>query len=622
MKRKPRRKIRSHPTETKPAAHAVVETVVETKVKDRIIETETRPVILPWLTVETFLYGLIFVIALALRLWKLGLYPLSGLESQQSLLALALYHGNLPEAGYYSPLLVSLNTLAFLLFESSDVSARLASVLLGSALVILPLTLRRQLGSRVCLLASALLAISPVAVFLSRTLNSEIGVAAGALMIVSGFFNWAEDRQPRWLLLLAGGLALLLAAGSMAYSVLIVFGLIGLIQLPAFKAMWAGQETGNRGDGEERKDTADLRRAIIFFLVTLVLLSSAVLFNLKGVGVMATSISDWLRRFTFQPRPDAGFNAIFLLTIYEPLLVLSGLTGLALIIVRRNLLTTVFAIWFVGLLLLDVFMAGRPNSNVILPLAPLAFLAAFALAELWQGLKKYGTWQNEGLLLASGLIAAGIGFVALTKWIINDCVFPIEWLCQYFSWAPLVLPIMLFLLVFGFFWAISGIQPAIRGMALVVVTVSLLVTINIGSRLNYGPLMHLAYQPLAGTPVSTGLVSLTKTLAGEASQQAGDKNSLPVTLTGVDSPILNWQLRNFRHLKTEFTLESPTTAIITPVRSELGLGQAYLGQDFALKAHWSPLGLPGKVLLKWLLYRQVDTPPEEEKVVLWLRVGE
>ena len=181
---------------------------------------------------------------------------------------------------------------------------------------------------------------------------------------------------------------------------------------------------------------------------------------------------------------------------------------------------------------------------------------------------------------------------------------------------------MLFLLVFGFFWAISGIQPAIRGMALVVVTVSLLVTINIGSRLNYGPLMHLAYQPLAGTPVSTGLVSLTKTLAGEASQQAGDKNSLPVTLTGVDSPILNWQLRNFRHLKTEFTLESPTTAIITPVRSELGLGQAYLGQDFALKAHWSPLGLPGKVLLKWLLYRQVDTPPEEEKVVLWLRVGE
>jgi uncharacterized protein (TIGR03663 family) len=618
LKRKPRRKIKPRPTEAKPAAPVVV----ETKVEDRIIETETRPITLPWLTVETFLYGLIFILALALRLWKLGLYPLSDLEAQQSLLALALYRGDLLEANYYSPLQVSLNALAFLLFGSSDVSARLASVLLGSALVILPLTLRRQLGPKVCLLASALLAISPVAVYVSRTLNSGIGVTTGALMIVSGFFNWAEDRRPRWLLLLAGGLALLLASGSMAYSVLAVFGLIVLIQFTAFKALWAGEETRSR-------DTADLRRAGIFFLVILVLLSSAVLFNLKGLGVMATSLSDWLSRFTFQPRPDAGFNAIFLLTIYEPLLVLSGLTGLALVILRRNLLTIVFAIWFLGLLLLDVFMAGRPNSNVILPLVPLAFLAAFALAELWQGLKKYGTWQNEGVLLVSGLVAAGIGSVALATWIVNDCVFTIQWLCQYFSWLPLILPIILFLLVFGFFWAISGINAAIRGTALVVVIVSLLVTINIGWRLNYGPLMHLAYQPLAGTPVSTGLVSLTETLADEASRQTGDKNTLPVTLTGVDSPALQWQLRDYRHLETELTLTSAgaetsgaATTIITADNNELGLGQPYLGQDFTLNARWSPIALPPKALIKWLIYRRADDGPDGEKAVLWLRVEE
>jgi hypothetical protein len=407
----------------------------------------------------------------------------------------------------------------------------------------------------------------------------------------------------------------------MAYSVLIVFGLITLIQLTAFQALWTDQEAGSSEDGED-KNPANLRQAGIFFLITLVLLSSAILFNLKGLGVMATSLSDWLNRFTFQSQPDAGFNAIFLLTIYEPLLVLSGLTGMALVILRRNLLTIVFAIWFVGLLLLDVFMAGRSNSNVILPLIPLTFLAAFALAELWQGLKKYGTWQNEGLLLVSGLVAAGIGSVALTKWIFNDCVFPIQWLCQYFSWTPLILPLILFLLLFSFFWAISGIDVAIRGMALVVVTVSLLVAINIGSRLNYGPLMHLAYQPLAGTPVSTGLVSLTETLADEASRQAGDKNSLPVTLMGIDSPILKWQLRDYRHLKTELTPESPTAAIITPDSNELGLGQPYLGQDFALNASWSPVGLPPQALLEWLIYRRADDGPDGEKAVLWLRIEE
>jgi uncharacterized protein (TIGR03663 family) len=614
LKRKIRRKIRPRPTEAKPAAQPVV----ETKVEEKISESEPRLVSLPWLTVETFLYGLIFLIALALRLWKLSAYPLSNLEVQQSLLALALYRGGPLEASYYSPLLVSLNALAFLLFGSSDVSARLASVLLGSVLVILPLTLRRQLGPLVCLLASALLAISPVAVYFSRTLNSEIGVATGALMVVSGFFNWAEDRQPRWLLLLAGGLALLLAAGSMAYSVLIIFGLIVLIQFTAFKALWGGQELGSMEYGIG--STANLRQAGIFFLVILVLLSTALLFNLKGLGVMTTSLSDWLSRFSFQPRPDAGYNAIFLLTIYEPLLVLSGLTGLALVIVRRNLLTIVFGIWFVGLLLLDVLMAGRPNNNVILPLVPLTFLAAFALAELWQGLNKYGTWQNEGLLLIVGLTITSFGYIGLTSWLVRTCG-PNDLFCQY-GWLQPIAALALFLIVVIFFLLMSDVNAAIRGAALTGVAVSLLVTINIGWRLNYGPLMYLVYQPLASTPVSTGLVSLTETLTGEASRQAGDKNSLPVTLTGVDSPILKWQLRDYRHLKTEFTLESPTTAIITPVRSELGLGQAYLGQDFALNARWSPIGLPAKTLLKWLIYRRADTPTNEEKVVLWLRVEE
>ena len=88
--------------------------------------------------------------------------------------------------------------------------------------------------------------------------------------------------------------------------------------------------------------------------------------------------------------PDAGFNAVFLLTIYEPLLVFAGLAGLAMTFVRRNLLQITFSIWFVGLVILDILMAGRPNSHVILLVVPLAFLAAFALAELWEGLQSYG----------------------------------------------------------------------------------------------------------------------------------------------------------------------------------------------------------------------------------------
>ena len=177
---------------------------------------------------------------MALRLWRLGAYPLSNAEAEQSLAALALYRGGLPESGHiYSPLLLSLNALTFFLFGAGDAAPRLASVLLGSVLVFLPFTLRRHLGSPVCLLTSALLAISPAAVFLSRTLNHEIGAAVGGLMLVAGFFNWTESGRARWLWLMAGGLAILLTSGPMAYSILLIFGLMVLLKFSAFKALWA-----------------------------------------------------------------------------------------------------------------------------------------------------------------------------------------------------------------------------------------------------------------------------------------------------------------------------------------------------------------------------------------------
>lgn len=199
---------------------------------------ETEPVALPWLTVETLLYALILALALGLRLGWLDMYPLSSAEAGQSLVALNLYRGLPPETATYSPLLASLNALTFFLLGATDSTARLTAVLLGTLLVILPATLRRQLGSGVCLLAAALLALSPTAIFLSRTLNSEIGVAVGSLMLVSGFFNWADTGRRRWALLAAAGLALLLTAGPLAYSVLVVFAVIGLIKWNAFKAMW------------------------------------------------------------------------------------------------------------------------------------------------------------------------------------------------------------------------------------------------------------------------------------------------------------------------------------------------------------------------------------------------
>jgi uncharacterized protein (TIGR03663 family) len=630
-------------------------TPVATPTETELGQVEASPTPLAWFTLEGLLYVVILVLALALRVWHLGAIPLSNTEAEQSLVALSLYHGNLPQSSQYSPLLASLNSLSFLLFGTSDASARLASALLGTALVLLPFSLRRQLGGLTCLLTSALLALSPVAIFLSRTINSEIAVAVGALSLVAGFYNWAEDGQQRWLLLMAGGLALLLTAGPMAYSVILVFGLIVLYRFSLFKAMWARglsnsaasyprpEEKSNDSmpflsrDGASQPPTpegtetttytvpSNLRNAGAFLLIAVFLLATAATLNIGGFGVATTLFVDWLSRIGLRTSAEAGFNAIFMLTIYEPLLVVAGLIGLAYTIVRNNNIPErMFVGWFLGLLLLDLLMGGRPNSNVILPLVPLAFLAAIALAKLWTAVQQWGTWSNEGILLGTGLVIFGFAYIGLTGWILRTCS-PDDRICQ-LSWLQPIAALMLLFIVAVFFAYMGGIGATLRGLALSWVVVGILAMVSIGWRLNYGPLMHLAYQPLAGIPVSTELVKLTETLADQSMARVDDASLLDVTLIGIDSPALRWRLREYRHLAqaNSFFEATPTTAIITPANpdQELEADETYLGQDFDLDAIWSPVGLPPRGLVEWLIYRQSGERPQGNKAVLWLRLDE
>lgn len=612
-----------------------------TRVKSKVILPETHdipveqplepplPAPLAWFTVEILLYSLIIIVALSLRLWRLGAYPLSDVEAQQALAAWQLYQGRSPEPVGYSPLLVSFHTLTFFLIHESEFTARLASALLGVALVVLPLTLRRRLGRPVTLLTASLLALSPTALYLSRTINSEIVVATGALMIISGFFNWLEDGRRQWLYLLASGLALLLSAGPMAYTIIIIFSLIILMKWADFKAAWRlgrsrSMVNSNSHDTPEAPPLSSyLRPVALYFLVLLFLLSTAATFNLRGFGITTNLFVEWLRRFGSQPHPDAGFNAVFLLTMYEPLMVMAGLVGLAYALLSRDLLRQALVGWFLSILLVDLVIAGRPNGSVILALIPLAFLAALALAELGTGLQREGSWNNEGIILGSGLVIAVFGYIGLTGWLTRPCGTD-DTFCQ-LAWLQAVAALLLFLIIVIFFWFTTNNSGlALRGLALTGTAVGLILMVNIAWRLNYGPLMTLAYQPLAGVPASTELVQLRETLARESFIRAKDRNLLDVTVLNSRHPALDWQLRDFQNLAFVNSLGEalPTTVIITPVEGneELQLDGAYIGQDFKVNTVWSPVGIQPKELMSWFIYRELPPAPEGDRVILWLKV--
>jgi uncharacterized protein (TIGR03663 family) len=599
-------------------------TATETK---SILNNDLKPVQKPatfplsWLTVETLLYGCIFVVAMGLRLWRLGATPLNNVEAQQALAALSLYQGETPVSDIYSPLLATFNLLGFLLMSPSDATARLIMTLAGSVLVFLPLLLRRQLGGKVALISAALLAISPTAVFLSRILNGEMLAAVGALMIVAGFFNWVDQGKQNWLLVTATGLAILLTAGPMSFSIIVIFVIIVLIRWSAFKALFQ-QGVGQAPQPDDSRGLPpQLRHALLFLVAMLLILGTAGTLNLGGLGITSGLLNDWFSRFTFQSRADTSFNAVFLLVIYEPLLIGAGLIGLAYALLSKDLLRQSIAAWFLGMLVLDLLMAGRAPGTVILSLLPLVLLAAIALTALWESLARSGSWNNEGIILGAGLVIFGFAYIGLTGWLERPCNAG-DTVCQ-LAWLQSIAALVLFAVIVIFFWFINGVEVALRGAALTGIVLGILAMVSFGWRLNYGPLMNLVYQPLAGVPAATDLVALRDTLLEESLLRTGDQHMLDVTVVGLDSPALRWQLRDFKNTRTVSTVNSDlagTVAIITaPTETgEFNLGEAYVGQDFALNAFWSPVGLGAKDLINWLIYRELPLQPESDRVILWL----
>jgi hypothetical protein len=98
----------------------------------------------------------------------------------------------------------------------------------------------------------------------------------------------------------------------------------------------------------------------------------------------------------------------------------------------------------------------------------------------------------------------------------------------------------------------------------------------------------------------------------------GHAMSQPVTVVGIDSPALEWVLRN-RRVDVVSTLDPQVAPpiVITPVMSDLGLPSAYRGQDFIWRQHplWDQIQNPD--WFRWLVFRQL--PHEDETIVLWVR---
>lgn len=563
----------------------------------------------PRLTVETAAYFAIAALALGLRLAALGWYPLTGGEASQALSAWNAIQGQPLTAVAYSPLTFSLSLPLFLLFGASDFSARLAPALLGCALVLLPYFLRHRLGRGGALIASALLAWSPSTLYLSRIAGGGMGAAFGALLATTGFVRWLDYREEKWLYLGAGGLALALISDGNGY----------LFLLLAATFIWALYLFDPQSpEGALRTALSDLLstpgpggRAAAVFVLTFLAGATAFSFHPNSLARAAELLPEWLASFRL-----AGEGAIspplFLLVLYEPLALVMGLACLGLLAFRRDGLTMFLAYWFFGAAMIVTFQQGRTAGAFPMITIPLILLSADSLDKLLRQPRERQEWMTEALLVAVFLAISAYGYIELGGYARNGETDRLLMVAIAFG---------LCVGVFALFWVWYGMACTLRGGTLALAMLLALSSFSAGQRLAYD-IRTLPYEPAATNPTtSANLRDALKTLSDASGHRTGDVQALDVTVEETGGPILRWYLRGFgnAHFVADVGSSPASQALITADKPDLGSSEAYAGQSFTLREAGDVQKSNAVELVRWLLFRKSAQPPQQEKLVLWLK---
>jgi uncharacterized protein (TIGR03663 family) len=172
-------------------------------------------------------YLLLAAIALGMRLWDLGSAAITHDESLHAMYSWYLYQ-DWPQGYEHMPMMHGPfqffgTAINFFLFGDSDFTARLLPALFGTALVVLPYFLRRQLGRWGSLAVAIFLAFSPALLYFSRYARTDIYIAFLTLLLVICLWRYLEQRKARYLYFSAAALSLSFCTKEVSYLTVAIF---------------------------------------------------------------------------------------------------------------------------------------------------------------------------------------------------------------------------------------------------------------------------------------------------------------------------------------------------------------------------------------------------------------
>ena len=577
---------------------------------------------------EGWLYGLAFLIALGLRLIQLGASPLTDSEAALALQALHIAQGKAPLLGP-QPGYILLTSILFAVINATNLMARFLPAIVGSTLVFVPYYFRDKIKPRPALILAFLLAIDPGLVALSRQASGTM-LAATFLL-----FAWAMWRHGR--AIPAGvfaGLALL--SGPSFWAGLLTLGLTWVF-LQVIEGKLTPTET-DQSPGEASTlnppftnylspisnlqfSTSELRPALLSLLITLLFGSTLFFLSPNGLSAWLSALPAYFEGW-ISPSDMTPGRILLAFLAYEPLGIF--LAVLALIRGYRTKSRRILrlSLWLGVALLLAVFY--RQPGELVWVIIPLLTLAALEFARAFD-------------IFAEERVEVGVVVLALTILLVY----------MWFDLSKIALdPSSQFgttsLPFFGGNIQLSGAPYIVLlGAFLIIILCISFVAFGWSARTarlgtTWAFAIFLGIYTLAAAWGSSGLRSkngfelwspdpapaqagLLRATADDISEfSLGHAKSQPVTIMGIDSPALEWALRD-RTVEMVSTLDPQIAPpiVITPIMDDLGLPAAYRGQDFTWrqKPVWDQI--QNHDWIRWLVFRQL--PRENETIILWVR---
>jgi hypothetical protein len=617
-------------------------------------------------TVETALYVCVLAVALFLRLFRLELSPLSEFEAAQALAALR--GSALPPAG--SPLLYALNSNLLAMFSAGDAIVRLLPALAGALLALTPALFRDMLGRFGALGASIILALSPLGLVASRSVDGGTIAVGSVLLAIALARRYQATSDERNLIGAAIALGVGLASGPGIYTALVAFAAAALAQRfvmgrVSTEAVWSTWRAAT---------SSPHRLKVIGGLIgALVVASTGGLTRLAGLAGASDVLTGWLNAFGAAGGLQA-FDGVQILIVYEMLPLVAGAVGLGRVVrqFRRagrwpaeqpaveDLTAPIhsmepssaedsvaparhveppamesasadvapdepahrsFGAWlaFAAIISLVVIFqqSGRRPVDLLLPVTLLALLAGYAIESWARTTLTQASWPVDGVMCAAGLALAARALLLMAesaRGLSRQMVLlgtPVQADVNF-----VMLETALIVAVAGVVLALLyNVRSVLRAGATVGLAVLALGSLAAGwgaTQVRPGDAREIVWGPAVTTPSTRALRDAAEQIAIRSQGHAG---TLPIRLE-VDDPVVAWYLRDAQIRPGDVVQGVVTLAGEQPRAPEGG----YIGSRFTIGAAWDALGLSLDDWIEWALFRTGgEAPAATKQVTLWER---